>query len=52
MGTPGRDGAPSPVNPGDSASGQEVCHEGGPLGPDGGDITWPGQVAPPAPKNV
>ena len=30
MGKPGRDGAPSPVNPGDSATRQEVCHEGPP----------------------
>ena len=28
MGKPGRDRAPSPVNPGDSATRQEVCHEG------------------------
>ena len=30
MGKPGRDRAPSPVNPGDSATKQEVCHEGPP----------------------
>ena len=28
MGKPGRDRARSPVNPGDSATRQEVCHEG------------------------
>ena len=28
MGKPGRDRASSPVNPGESATGQEVCHEG------------------------
>ena len=42
MEKPGRDRAPSPVNPGDSATRQEVCHEG----PGGEDITWPDQVAP------
>ena len=30
MGKPGRDRAPSPVNPGDSATRQEVCFEGPP----------------------
>ena len=30
MGKPGRDRAPSPVNPGDSATRQEVCYEGPP----------------------
>ena len=30
MGKPGRDGAESPVNPGDSATRQEVRHEGPP----------------------
>ena len=30
MGKPGRDRAPSPVNPEDSATRQEVCHEGPP----------------------
>ena len=43
---PGRDRAPSPVNPGDPTTRQEVCHEGPPLGPAGEDITWPDQVAP------
>ena len=46
MGKPGRDGAPSPVNPGDSATRQEVRLGGIPLGPAGEDITWPDQVAP------
>ena len=46
MGKPGRDRAPSPVNPGDSATRQEVRHGGTPLGPGGEDITWPDQVAP------
>ena len=32
MGKPGRVMAPSPVNPGDSATQQEVCHEGPPIG--------------------
>ena len=41
MGKPGRDRAPSPVNPGDSATRQESCHEGPPLGPGGEDITGP-----------
>ena len=30
MGKPGRDGTPSPVNPGDSATRQEVRHKGPP----------------------
>ena len=30
MGKPGSDRAPSPVNPGDCATGQDVCHEGPP----------------------
>ena len=30
MGKQGRDWAPSPVNSGDSATRQEVCHEGPP----------------------
>ena len=46
MGKPERDGAPSPVNPGDSATRQDVRLGGPPLGPGGEDITWPDQVAP------
>ena len=40
MEKPGRDRAPSPVDPGDSATKQEVCHEGPP--------TWVlvGRIAP------
>ena len=36
----------SPVNPGDSATRQQVCHEGPPHGHGGEDFTWPDQVAP------
>ena len=46
MGKPGRQGAPSSVSPGDSATRQEVCHEGPPtrtllgrISP--GPIRWP-----------
>ena len=42
MGKPGRDRAPSPVNP----PGRRCVLEGPPLGPGGEDITWPDQVAP------
>ena len=45
MGKPGRDGAPSSVNPGDSATRQEVRLGGPPKGPGGEDITRPDQVA-------
>ena len=46
MGKPGRDGAPSNVNPGDSATRQKV-RLGGPLTRTRGvDITWPDQVVP------
>ena len=34
------------MNPGDSATRQEVRLGGPPLGPGGEDITWPDQVAP------
>ena len=52
MGKPGRDRAPSPVNPRDSATKQEVCHEGPPTRPQ-----WAGyHLAPPGgpwePKNA
>ena len=46
MGKPGWDGAPSPVNPGDSATRQGCVLEVPPLGPGGEDITWHDQVAP------
>ena len=34
------------MNPGDSATRQEVRLGGPPLGPGGEDLTWPDQVAP------
>ena len=46
MGKPGRDGAPSPVNPGDSATRQEVRLGGPPTRTRWENITWPDQVAP------
>ena len=46
MGKPGRNGAPSSVNPGDPPPGGRCVFEGPPLGPGGEDITWPNQVAP------
>ena len=46
MGKLGRDGAPSPVNPGYSATRRKCVMEGPPLGPSGEDITWPDQVVP------
>ena len=47
MGKAGRDRAPSPVNPEDSATKQEVCPEGPPTRPrGGGHITYLDQVAP------
>ena len=46
----GSDGAPSPVNPGDSATRQEVPLGGPPIRPGGEDITWPDQVTPRARK--
>ena len=47
MGKLGRDGAPSPVNPGDSATRQEVRHGGPPTRTRwGGKNTWPDKVAP------
>ena len=46
MGKPGRDRAPSPVRPGDPATGRRCVIKGPPLGPGGEDITWPDQVGP------
>ena len=46
MGQPGRDRAPSPVNPGGSATKQRCVMKCPPLGPGGKDISWPDQVAP------
>ena len=46
MGKPARDRAPSPVNPGDSATRQEVCHEGPPARSRWGGYHLPDQVAP------
>ena len=45
MGKPARDRALSPVNPGDSATREEVCHEGSSTRSRWEDITWPDQVA-------
>ena len=39
MGKPGGDRAPSPLNPGDSATRQEVCHEGPPPRSQAGSIS-------------
>ena len=52
MGKPGRDRAPSPVDPGDSATRQEVCHEGPPTTSrwGGNHLAQPG--SPPGSKNV
>ena len=52
MGKPGRDRAPSPVNPGGSTTRQEVCHEGPPTrSPWGGNhLARPG--GPPGLKDV
>ena len=46
MGKLGRDGAPSPVNPGDSATMQEVCQEGSPTRTRWGGYHLPHPVAP------
>ena len=46
MGRPGRDRAPSPVNPGTPPPGRRCVIKGPPLGPGGEDMTWPDEVAP------
>ena len=52
MGKPGRDRAPSPLNPGDSATRQEVCHEGPPTRTRWGGYHLARLGAPPGPKGV
>ena len=52
MGKPGRDGAPSPVNPGDSATRQEVCHEGPPTRSRWGGYHLARRGGPPGLKGV
>ena len=52
MGKPGRDRAPSPVNPGDSATRQEVCHEGPPTRSRWGGYHLARPGGPPEPKNI
>ena len=52
MGKPGRDRAPSPVNPGDSATRQEVCHEGPPTRSRWGGYHLARPGGPPGPKGV
>ena len=52
MGKPGRDGAPSPVNPGDSATRQEVRHGGPPTRTWWGGYHLAGPGGPPWPKAV
>ena len=51
-GKPERDRAPSPVNPGDSATRQEVCHEGPPTMSRWGGYHLAQPDGPPGPKNV
>ena len=46
MGKPERERAPSPVNPGDSVTGQEVCHEGPPTRSPWGGYHLSDQAAP------
>ena len=52
MGKPGRDRAPSPVNPGDSATRQEVCHEGPPTRSRWGGYHLARPAGPPGLKGV
>ena len=52
MGKPGRDRAPSPVNPGDSATRQEVCHKGPPTRSRWGGYHLARPGGPPGPKGV
>ena len=47
MGKPGRDRAPSPVNPGESATRQEVRHEGlDQVAPQGRKASGTGKIKP------
>ena len=52
MGKPGRDRAPSPVNPGDFATRQEVCPEGPPTRTRWGGYHLARPGGPPVPKGV
>ena len=52
MGKPGRDRAPSPVNPGDSATRQEVCQEGPPTRSQWGGYHLARPGGPPVPQGV
>ena len=51
-GESGEEQSSEPREPGDSATRQEVCHEGPPTRPRGEDITWPDQVAPGAKRHL
>ena len=52
MGKLGRDGAPSPVNPGYSATRQEVCREGPPTRSRWGGYHLGRPGGPPEPKSA